>query len=330
MSTSRGSPGLGRRDPPAGRRRFFVSKSNCGACRLGGGVRAKRTGSLLRAAPALVWLSLLTPAGWLAAPTAQAQARAKAPAQAQAKPTVQPTVQPKAQAPNPIFVAAVEEQKAADSDAKNVQNRIDQIDDETARLLGEYRQYKSETESFDAYSKQLATQIQSQVDEIARTNAEMAEIETTTREVLPMMQNMLDTLARFVELDVPFLLNERSKRVATLKEMMTRADVSVSEKYRRIVEAYVVEMEYGRTIEAYEDKLGGGDERTVQLLRIGRVTLLYQTMDGKETGYWDNDKKAWVVNNDYQHAFREGVHVAKKMGAPDILLAPIQAPKEDS
>jgi hypothetical protein len=64
------------------------------------------------------------------------------------------------------------------------------------------------------------------------------------------MQNMLDTLARFVDLDVPFLLDERSKRVATLKEMMTRADVSVSEKYRRIVEAYVVEMD-GRTIEAY-------------------------------------------------------------------------------
>jgi len=290
-----------------------VSKRNCGVGRLGGGVRGRRTRSLLRAAPLLAWLALLVPAGALAAPPIPAPAKG-APAPA----------------PNPFLVAAVEEQKAADSDAKNVQRRIDQIDDETEKLLGQYRTYKSETESFDAYSKQLATQIQSQAEEIARTNAEMAEIETTTREVLPMMQNMLDTLARFVELDVPFLLAERSKRVAGLKEMMTRADVSVSEKYRRIVEAYVVEMEYGRTIEAYEDKLGGGDDRTVQLLRIGRVSLLYQTMDGKETGYWDADKKGWVVNNDYQHAFREGVHVAKKMGAPDILLAPVQAPKEDS
>lgn len=293
-----------------------MSKRNCGEGRLGGGVRGWRTRSLLRAAPLLAWLALCTPAGALAAPPAPAQ---KAPAQHAPAPSQ-----------NPFLVAAVEEQKAADSDAKNVQQRIDQIDDETEKLLGQYRTYKADTESFDAYSKQLATQIQSQAAEIARTNAEMAEIETTTREVLPMMQNMLDTLARFVELDVPFLLGERSKRVAALKEMMTRADVSVSEKYRRIVEAYVVEMEYGRTIEAYEDKLGGGDDRTVQLLRIGRVSLLYQTMDGKETGYWDADKKAWVVNNDYQHAFREGVHVAKKMGAPDILIAPIPAPKEDS
>jgi hypothetical protein len=89
-------------------------------------------------------------------------------------------------------------------------------------------------------------------------------------------------------------------------------------------------MEYGRTIEAYEGKLAGTDERTVQLLRIGRLSLLYQTMDGKETGYWDRDKKAWVVDNHYAHAFREGTHVAKKLGAPDILIAPIPAPEEDS
>ena len=259
---------------------------------------------LLRAAPLLAWLALLVPAGWLAASTAPAESE--------------------------LLVAVVSEQSATDRDAKKSQDRIDQIDDETEKLLGQYRTLLAETESFDAYSAQLSAQIKSQVEEIDRTNAELGEIETTTREVLPLMQNMLDTLARFVDLDVPFLLDERAKRVATLKEMMTRADVSVSEKYRRIVEAYVVEMEYGRTIEAYESKLGGGDDRTVQLLRIGRISLLYQTMDGKETGYWDADKKAWVVDNDYKHAFREGVHVAKKLGAPDILVAPIPASKEDS
>jgi len=253
----------------------------------------------------LVWLSLLVPApGWLATSTALAQA--------------------------PQLVAVVEEQSAADREAKSAQGRIDQIDDETEKLLGQYRQLTTETESFRAYAAQLAMQVKSQLDEIEGTNAELAEIETTAREVLPLMQNMLDALARFVELDVPFLLDERSKRVATLKEMMTRADVSISEKYRRIVEAYVVEMEYGRTIESYEGKLGGGDDRTVQLLRIGRVSLLYQTMDGKETGYWDADKKSWVVDNHYEHAFKQGTHVAKKLRAPDILFAPIPAPKEDS
>jgi Protein of unknown function (DUF3450) len=228
------------------------------------------------------------------------------------------------------LAAAVDEQKAADADSKASQAKIDKLDDETQKLLAEYRKAVADAQSYNDYAKQLQVQVASQNQEMADINAQLLEVETTSREVSPLMQNMLATLDQFVSLDVPFLLEERQGRVATLKNMMDQANVTISEKYRRIVEAYVVEMEYGRTIEAYEDKLGGGDDRTVQLLRIGRVTLLYQTMDGKETGYWDADKKAWVVNNDYQHAFREGVHVAKKMGAPDILLAPIQAPKEDS
>jgi hypothetical protein len=88
-------------------------------------------------------------------------------------------------------------------------------------------------------------------------------------------------------------------------------------------------MEYGRTLEAYEGQIGTGDEaRTVQFLRVGRVALMYQTLDEKETGYWDADKKGWVVDNDYKHAFAKNLAVAKKMGAPDLLTVPVPAPKK--
>src|SRR4030095_2107472 len=111
---------------------------------------------------------------------------------------------------------------------------------------------------------------------------------------------MLDTLKQLVELDVPFLLEERRARVAKLEKEIDRADVSLSEKYRRVVEAYQIEMEYGRTIDSYDGRLGdGADARTVQFLRIGRTALLYQTLDGNETGYWDANGKSWVVDNDY-------------------------------
>jgi hypothetical protein len=144
------------------------------------------------------------------------------------------------------------------------------------------------------------------------------------------MQTMLDTLEQFVALDVPFLIEERTNRVETLKKMMTRADVAISEKYRRILEAYQVEMDYGRTIEAYEGQLAAGDSvaRTVQFLRVGRVTLLYQTLDGSETGYWDADQKSWVVGDEYAHGFKEGIAVAKKSRAPEMLIVPVPAPQE--
>ncbi len=157
----------------------------------------------------------------------------------------------------------------------------------------------------------------------------MSEAEVVSRDVTPMMTRMIDNLEQFVQLDIPFLLEERTKRVAGLREVMTRADVAVSESYRRILEAYQIEMEFGRTIESYEGTLGEGEaRRTLQFLRVGRVALLYQTDDQRETGYWDADRRQWIVDNDYREAFHNGVGVATKRTAPDLLLIPAQAPKE--
>jgi len=224
---------------------------------------------------------------------------------------------------------ALNERIEADVEERTSQRRVDELDDATQKMLTEYRRALSDAESYEAYAEQLEAQVQSQSDEKATIEQQLLEIETTSREVLPLMQRMLETLEQFVALDVPFLLEERTKRVATLKEMMGRADVTISEKYRRILEAYQVEMDYGRTIEAYEGELAGeGDPRTVQFLRVGRVTLLYQTLDGRETGYWDADRKSWVVAPEYGAGFEEGIGVAKKARAPEMLIVPVPAPKE--
>ncbi len=200
---------------------------------------------------------------------------------------------------------------------------------QTQKMLTEYRKAVADAESYTTYAKQLEGQVQSQDEEMATINQQLTEIETTSREVLPLMQRMLSTLSEFVQLDVPFLAEERKNRVTMLEAMMSRADVTLSEKYRRIVEAYQVEMDYGRTLEAYEGKIGEGDAaRTVQFLRIGRVALLYQTLDVKETGYWDADQKNWVIANQYAHGFKEGISVAKKQRAPEMLIVPVPAPKE--
>jgi Spy/CpxP family protein refolding chaperone len=223
----------------------------------------------------------------------------------------------------------MQQQLDADAEARESQQRIEALDDETQKLLAEYRKALADTESYAAYAKQLEAQIRSQDEELADVERQLSEIETTSREVFPLMQRMLDTLEQFVALDVPFLREERARRVANLKEMMSRADVTISEKYRRIVEAYQVELDYGRTIEAYDGALAGeGEPRTVQFLRVGRVSLLYQTLDGGETGYWDMRRKTWIVDDAYAHAFKEGVGVARKARAPEMLIVPVPPPAE--
>ena len=225
----------------------------------------------------------------------------------------------------------VQAQIAADKDAVESQKRINEIDDQAKEMLQKYNLLVAEAESMTNYSDQLQLQVKDQNDAIASYNQQLVDIEHTAREVMPMMQRMLDQIDRFVELDIPFLLEERRERIQKLKDVMGKADVAISEKYRRIVEAYQIELDFGRTLESYEGKLqGDAAGRTVRFLRIGRVALLYQTLDGEETGYWDADKKAWVVDNHYREAMMAGVSVALKEGAPELIEAPVRAPTDSA
>jgi seryl-tRNA synthetase len=219
----------------------------------------------------------------------------------------------------------IAEQVKAEEAARAAEKRISQLDTETSGMLGEYRQMSAEAASLKSYNEQLATQVGSQQEEIAALARQIGEVETTSREVLPMMQRMLATLEQFVKLDLPFLPQERSARTSQLKDMITRADVSISEKYRRIVEAYQIETEYGRTLEGYQGRIG---DKTVDFLRVGRVALMYQTLDGKESGYWDATAGKWKPDNRFDDAIKEGLKVARKQSAPDFVAVPVRAPKE--
>lgn len=216
------------------------------------------------------------------------------------------------------------EQTKAVEAGKASQTTVTKLDDEASGMLAEYRQILAERESLKAYNDELAVQVHSQEGELALLETQLGEIEATSREVLPMVTRMLGTLERFVMVDMPFLPEERAKRIAALKTTMARADVSLAEKYRRVVEAYQIEMEYGRTLEAYQGKVG---EKTVDFLRAGRVALMYQTLDGKETGYWDATAKKWVVSDDLGADIRAGLKIAKKQAAPDFVAVAVPAPK---
>ncbi len=115
----------------------------------------------------------------------------------------------------------IDEQVKTEQAAQASQKRIAQLDEEATGMLAEYRQANAEIGGLRAYNDQLATQVKSQNDELSTMSRQLAEIETTSREALPMMQKMVGTLAQFVKLDVPFLPEERAGRLANLEDMMT-------------------------------------------------------------------------------------------------------------
>jgi len=192
-----------------------------------------------------------------------------------------------------------------------------------------YAQAVGDIQSLERFTRLLEEQVRSQEAEVASIERQLVDLDTTNREVQPLMAQMVTTLDRFIQLDVPFLLEERTAVVDNLKRTMDRADVSTSEKYRLILEAYQTELEYGRTLETYEGHLGtGAAARTVEFARLGRVTLLYRTLDGSETGYWDANKKDWVVDPSLRGAIENAIKVAKGDGPPELLIVPVPAPQE--
>jgi hypothetical protein len=159
---------------------------------------------------------------------------------------------------------------------------------------------------------------------MASLQGQIDDVEIVERGIPPLMAQMIDALEAFVGLDVPFLRDERGKRVEGLRELMLRADVTNAEKYRRIVEAYQIENDYGRTIEAYRGTHDNG--KTVDFLRVGRIALVYQTLDGLENGAWDQDARDWVsVDSSHSSAIKDGLKIARKQSAPDMILLPIAA-----
>ena len=67
-----------------------------------------------------------------------------------------------------------------------------------------------------------------------------------------------------------------------------RVYVAPSEKFRRVMEAYQIEMDYGRTLEAYSGlHTVDGQERDVDFLRVGRTAFIFQTRDGSSLGIWN-------------------------------------------
>ena len=122
------------------------------------------------------------------------------------------------------------------------------------------------------------------------------------------------------------MLQERQQRVAALAEMMDRPDVSLPDKYRRLMESYQIEMEYGRTIETYKEKIQvNGTDYTVDVLRVGRLLMAFQTLDGELSGSWNKKTKKWeILPGDYSRHIQAGLKIAKKQAPPDLMQLPLQ------
>ena len=207
-------------------------------------------------------------------------------------------------------------------DSVKAQAKVDKLNDQTDDLTGQYRTVINEIESLRAYNKQLEAVVKDQRVEISSLNNEMATLEQTNRGVVPMIIEMVDALNKLVDADLPFRKELRKDRVATLEDMFESSDFTTAEKYRKVTEAYSIELDYGSTVEAYGGSLPSG--KKVTFLRVGRTTLVYQTLNQEVSGWWNpKSSKFELLERKYNGEIKEAIRIAKHEASPALIGLPV-------
>lgn len=221
--------------------------------------------------------------------------------------------------------AAIKTKMQAQEDVVKSQEKVDKLVEQTSDMVQQYRDVIAKADSLGTYNAQLSKLIKQQNVSLSSIKRQLDNVEETQRSIVPFMIKMINTLEKFVMLDLPFLTQERQQRVTDLKTIMDRPDVTLPDKYRRIMEAYQIEMEYGRTIESYTDAVKiDGEEYTVDILRVGRLLISFQTLDGKLSGLWNKETNTWQkLSSEYDRSIKKGIQIAKKQAPPELIKLPI-------
>lgn len=213
--------------------------------------------------------------------------------------------------------------------AQESQKRIDRLAQETDDLVQQFKHQNRLIADLRMYNSQLEKQVAAQTQVLQELEGSVDQVTVIERQIQPLIVRMLDGLEQFVKLDKPFRLDERNERLEMLRANQDRADISVSEKFRQVLEAYKIESEYGRFLDTYNDTLSiDGQDREVSVLQVGRLALIYQTSDAKTAGVWDATQNQWVsLNDSYRTAILKGFRIARKQVSLDTIVVPVQAPE---
>lgn len=225
----------------------------------------------------------------------------------------------------------IKEEQARIEDNQKAQKQVDRIHEKTGDLVAEYRAKLKVVDGLKVYNRLLARQLERQEVEIETLKSSIANATVIERQIVPLMMRMLGAMEDFIAMDVPFLLEEREQRVEKLRILMERADLTLAEKSRRVFEAFQIENDYGRTVEAYKGKLSVQDRSfDVDYLRIGRIALLYRTVGNDRFGHWDNQRKQWVETDESQYIrnIDKGLRIARQEMAPELFTIPVPPSEE--
>ncbi len=197
--------------------------------------------------------------------------------------------------------------------------------DERAKLEAEYERLLSENERRAAERDALRKRVGAHEAVVAVLENEIREVSRVSEELTPFLEEVYGRLEALIDGDAPFLLEERRRRLENLRRILDDPLASPGETFRRVMEALFVEAEYGATVEVHQGKIDlEGRAILVNIFRLGRISLFFQTLDKTITGCFDPARSAWkTLPTQYRREIGEAMEMGAKRRPVELLSMPL-------
>jgi len=210
----------------------------------------------------------------------------------------------------------------------NVRQETQKEDDkwaaQKAALVQKYKGLLSDKEELVQSNNYLKEQIASRKTSISMLEKNIQEAERISQELLPFLRSTLDRLQIFIKDDLPFNAAERKARLKEIARSIEDPEKSASEKFRKLMDYLTLELEYGRSIDVYEERIKLNDQDTlVNILRIGRLSIFCRTFDMKTAYVFDPARKTWsVLPGKYRIEINKAMEIAQKRRSIELVALP--------
>jgi len=205
------------------------------------------------------------------------------------------------------------------------QQTVEQLDDEAGNMQREYSALLQRKDSLDIFVKRQELYLESQTDEIASLREQLATVEQTKQDLVPMMIRMAVALEEEIQNDYPFNKERRLAAVHGVMAALSDPAIAPVEQYRQILTAYQNEVTYGQGINSYEGPHPDNAQRTVDFLRFGRVAFVYMTKEEDEIKFYDLESKGWMdANTGMALQMRQAIRMAKGEATQGMVSIPVK------
>lgn len=209
------------------------------------------------------------------------------------------------------------------------QEKADDWTWEKKDMLDEIRDLKYRVTWLQYRQEKNRIYIEGVKENIANLEFDKEEINKLRERLEPYLEEVVARMGAFVEGDIPFLPEERQLRLQALKDSLNNYDVALSEKLRRVfAEGLEIETEYGKMVEAIEDQTLNinGNDTEVTIFRLGRVFMLYMSIDETQVGRWNNETKQWEpLPEDLIRSIGRALDIAQRKRTAEIVELPLGA-----